>query len=48
MRAFLQRFIGYVGAHAAPQRDAHERDRARQRAFISLAFGVVSAWDVLR
>lgn len=45
MRRLLQRFIGYVGAHNAQHVDAHERDRARQRAMISLAFSAITGWD---
>lgn len=45
MRRIFQRFIEYVGAHNAQHRDAHERDRARQRAMISLAFCAVTGWD---
>ncbi|HMW24656.1 MAG TPA: GGDEF domain-containing protein [Burkholderiaceae bacterium] len=48
MRRLLQRFIDYVGAHNAQHRDAHERDRARQRAMISLAFSAITGWDAWR
>jgi len=48
MRRLLQRFISYVGAHNAQQRDAHERDRARQRAVISAAFAAMTAWGAWR
>jgi len=52
MRQLLQRsvrrFIEFVGAHDAPHREAHERDRARQRAMISLAFCAITGWDAWR
>jgi diguanylate cyclase (GGDEF)-like protein len=42
----LRQLADYFGAHLTPQRDAHERDRARQRAVIAGTFALVSAWSV--
>jgi diguanylate cyclase (GGDEF)-like protein len=40
----IKQLADYFGAHLSPQRDAHERDRARQRAAIAGVFAAVSGW----
>ena len=41
MALSLHQLADYFGAHGSPARDAHERDRARQRTAIALAFALV-------
>lgn len=43
-RLFL-RFVSFFGAHHVPQRDMHERDRARQRIGIAGAYSLVVGWQ---
>jgi diguanylate cyclase (GGDEF)-like protein len=47
MPSALQSLADFIGAHRAPDREAHERDRARQRAAISLAFCLGALWAAL-
>ena len=43
----LLKLADWFGAHRADQRDAHERDRARQRIVIALVIGLLAAAHVL-
>jgi diguanylate cyclase (GGDEF)-like protein len=47
MRALLLKMAEFFGAHRAEQRDAHERDRARQRLIITLAMAAIAGWTAL-
>lgn len=44
MLSVLFKLADHVGAHRAPNLDAHERDRARQRVMIAAVFGLAAAW----
>ncbi len=44
MRHSLRQLIELIGAHRAEHRDAHERDRARQRLLISLTMALAASW----
>lgn len=44
MVSTLRKLAEYIGAHRAADRDAHERDRARQRVAIATVFGLASGW----
>jgi diguanylate cyclase (GGDEF)-like protein len=44
MRGLTQTLLTYFGAHSIQHRDAHERDRAVQRAWITIGISILTMW----